>query len=77
MSVSYTHLDVYKRQLLERLHREEQNKVRQRTAEDFHDEVGNKLTRINVLTNVLKNKIGPLTADTQRIICLLYTSRCV
>ncbi len=54
--------------LLERLRREEQNKVRQRTAEDFHDEVGNKLTRINVLTNVLKNKIGPLTADTQRII---------
>ncbi|MBS1773530.1 MAG: hypothetical protein JST82_11780 [Bacteroidetes bacterium] len=54
--------------LLERLRREEQNKIRQRTAEDFHDEVGNKLTRINVLTNVLKNKIGPLTPDTKRII---------
>ncbi len=54
--------------LTERLRREEQGKVRERTAEDFHDEVGNKLTRINVLTNVLKNKIGPLTPDTQRII---------
>lgn len=54
--------------LTERLRREEQNKVRERTAEDFHDEVGNKLTRINVLTNVLKNKIGPLTPDTKRII---------
>jgi len=54
--------------LVEQLRKEEQNKVRQRTAEDFHDEVGNKLTRINVLTNVLKKKIGTLTPDTERII---------
>lgn len=54
--------------LVEQLRREEQNKVRQRTAEDFHDEVGNKLTRINVLTNVLKNKLGTLSPDTERII---------
>jgi signal transduction histidine kinase/streptogramin lyase len=54
--------------LVETLRREEQAKVRQRTAEDFHDEVGNKLTRINVLTNVLKNKIGTLTPDTKRIL---------
>ncbi len=54
--------------LLERLRREEQNKVRQRTAEDFHDEVGNRLTRINVLTNVLKSKIGNPTPETDRII---------
>lgn len=53
--------------LIERTRREEQNKIRQRTAEDFHDEVGNKLTRINVLANVLKNKIQ-LTPETQRII---------
>jgi signal transduction histidine kinase len=53
--------------LIERTRREEQNKVRQRTAEDFHDEVGNKLTRINVLANVLKNKIQ-MTPETQRII---------
>lgn len=54
--------------LLERLRREEQTKVRERTAEDFHDEIGNKLTRINVLTNVLKNKIGDSTPDAKRII---------
>ncbi|XZF12564.1 ligand-binding sensor domain-containing protein [Chitinophagaceae bacterium MMS25-I14] len=54
--------------LLDKLRREEQNKVRQRTAEDFHDEVGNKLTRINVLTNVLKSKMGDLTPDSKRII---------
>ena len=41
------------------IRKEEQARIRQRTAEDFHDEVGNKLTRINVLTNVLRSKIGP------------------
>ncbi|HRO43172.1 MAG TPA: two-component regulator propeller domain-containing protein [Flavipsychrobacter sp.] len=58
----------YRLKLVEQLRREEQAKVRQRTAEDFHDEVGNRLTRINVLTNVLKNKIGTLTPDSERII---------
>lgn len=46
---------------------EEQARVRQRTAEDFHDEVGNKLTRINVLTNVLRSKVGA-TPDAKRLI---------
>jgi ligand-binding sensor domain-containing protein/signal transduction histidine kinase len=50
------------------LRREEQSKVRERTAEDFHDEVGNKITRINVLTNVLKSKLGNLSPDAERII---------
>lgn len=54
--------------LVEKLRREEQAKVRQRTAEDFHDEVGNRLTRINVLTNVLTSKIGHVSEDKQRII---------
>ncbi len=54
--------------MIEALRREEQAKVRERTAEDFHDEVGNKLTRINVLTNVLKSKLGDMTPDTKRII---------
>ncbi|HTN47321.1 MAG TPA: two-component regulator propeller domain-containing protein [Flavipsychrobacter sp.] len=54
--------------LVQALRKEEQDKVRQRTAEDFHDEIGNKLTRINILTNVLKNKIGPTTPDTERIL---------
>ncbi len=52
---------------LDAVRREEQARVRQRTAEDFHDEVGNKLTRINVLTNVLRSKIGP-APDTARLI---------
>lgn len=54
--------------LVDKLRREEQAKVRQRTAEDFHDEVGNKLTRINVLTNVLTQKLGDVTPDKKRLI---------
>ncbi len=46
-----------RQRLLAKLRSEEQAKIRLRTAEDFHDEIGNRLTRINVLTNVLKNKI--------------------
>lgn len=54
--------------LLDRLRREEQTKVRIRTAEDFHDEVGNRLTRINVLTNVLQKKLGLMSPEAKRII---------
>lgn len=53
--------------LLAKLRSEEQAKVRLRTAEDFHDEIGNKLTRINVLASVLRNKIT-LNAESQRIL---------
>ena len=56
-----------RQELLEKLRNEEQGKIRMRTAEDFHDEIGNKLTRINVLTSVLKNKIT-LTPETTRIL---------
>lgn len=54
-------------QLLEKLRAEEQAKIRVRTAEDFHDEVGNKLTRINILTNVLRSKVGG-TPDADRLL---------
>ncbi|MFI5196030.1 MAG: two-component regulator propeller domain-containing protein [Chitinophagales bacterium] len=47
---------------LEKLRAEDQCKIRMRTAEDFHDEIGNKLTRINMLASVLKNK-ATLTPD--------------
>jgi len=42
----------------EALKREEKQKLRQQTAEDFHDDLGNKLTRITVLTDVLNTKLG-------------------
>ncbi len=56
-----------RKRLLDKLREEEQTKIRIRTAEDFHDEIGNKLTRINVLTRVLKSKITP-TPDSTRIL---------
>jgi ligand-binding sensor domain-containing protein/signal transduction histidine kinase len=56
-----------RQRLLDKLRAEEQAKIRLRTAEDFHDEIGNKLTRINVLTDVLKKKIL-LTPETARIL---------
>ena len=54
--------------LIEKLRREEQHKIRERTAEDFHDEVGNKLTRINVLTNVLQGRLGQIPPEAARIL---------
>ena len=49
---------VKKRQELERIRKEEQSVIRQKTAEDFHDEMGNKLTRITVLADILDKKMG-------------------
>jgi ligand-binding sensor domain-containing protein/signal transduction histidine kinase len=49
--------------LLVQLRQEEQEKVRRRTAEDFHDEIGNKLTRIALLTDILQRKMPAVDAD--------------
>ncbi len=43
---------------LEKIRAEEFLKLRERTAEDFHDEMGNNLTRISILSDVLKSKIN-------------------
>lgn len=64
---TYNHRKERRNKLLAKLRAEEQGKIRIRTAEDFHDEIGNKLTRINVLTNVLKSKVV-LTPETTRIL---------
>ena len=61
----------YKKQqnaLLEKLKREEQIKIREQTAEDFHDDIGNKLTRIAILADVLKNKTLSENGDQQKLI---------
>ena len=54
---TYSRKKVARRQWEMRLREEEQNKVRQRTAADFHDEIGNKITRINLLTMMAERKI--------------------
>jgi ligand-binding sensor domain-containing protein/signal transduction histidine kinase len=53
---------------IEEIKREENIKVRQTASEDFHDEVGNSLTRIQVLTDVLHTKLGNGHEEEKRII---------
>ncbi|HEY4322940.1 MAG TPA: two-component regulator propeller domain-containing protein [Mucilaginibacter sp.] len=38
---------------------QEQENVRRQTGEDFHDDLGNKLTRINMLSELLDKKMSP------------------
>ena len=57
-----------KRRLIAHLRLEEQVKIRKQTAEDFHDDLGNKLTRINVLSEILYKKIDVNFSDQRKII---------
>lgn len=50
--------------MIEKLRMEEQKKIRQNTARDFHDEMGNKLARITVLSDILKTKL-PVNDEAQ------------
>jgi signal transduction histidine kinase/ligand-binding sensor domain-containing protein len=59
--------DLRNRQI-EEVKREENIKVRQTASEDFHDEVGNSLTRIQVLTDVLHTKLGSGHDEEKRLI---------
>lgn len=52
----------------EKVREEEFTKLRQRTAEDFHDEMGNKLTRISILTDILKSKVSNAEKETLNIV---------
>jgi signal transduction histidine kinase len=45
------------------MRREEKLKIRQQTAEDFHDDLGNKLTRITILSEILNAKIDNTKTD--------------
>ncbi|RZL17951.1 MAG: ATPase, partial [Pedobacter sp.] len=51
-------LNERKRKFRLRIKLEEQFKIRKQTAEDFHDDLGNKLTRITVLSEVLSSMIN-------------------
>jgi signal transduction histidine kinase len=48
--------------------RDESLKIRQQTAEDFHDELGNKLTRITVLSEILDTKMDESQADQKKLL---------
>ena len=58
----------HEKELHERIREEEFTKLRQRTAEDFHDEMGNSLTRISVLTDVLKRKLNGTEKEVSHIV---------
>jgi signal transduction histidine kinase len=57
-----------KRRQLELLRQEEQEKIRQRTSEDFHDELGNKLSRISLLADILQKKVSPADIEKNNLI---------
>lgn len=52
----------------QQLREEAQDKVRQSTAEDFHDEIGNKLTRIKLLSSIAKIKVSKENQEAQKIL---------
>jgi len=56
------------KEIVEKIREEEFVKLRQRTAEDFHDEMGNKLTRISILTDILKSKVDQKENETLKLV---------
>ena len=54
--------------IIENIRREENIKVRQEAAEDFHDDLGNKLTRISVLSDMLFTKLDPEKSDQKKLL---------
>ncbi|MEO6632044.1 MAG: two-component regulator propeller domain-containing protein, partial [Mucilaginibacter sp.] len=63
-----------KQRLIENLRMEEQVKIRKQTAEDFHDDLGNKLTRINVLSDILYKKANAHYPEDKKIISQIKES---
>ena len=48
---------------IEKIKEQEGEKIRRKTAIDFHDELGHRLTRISMITEIIKLKIGNAFAD--------------
>lgn len=61
-------LNERKRKLRLQIKLEEQFKIRKQTAEDFHDDLGNKLTRITVLSEVLGSMIDKDDTEKRNIL---------
>jgi signal transduction histidine kinase/ligand-binding sensor domain-containing protein len=53
------------------IRKEEQQAIRLRTSEDFHDELGNRLTRISLLTDILQKKTGAEDVEKNKLIAQL------
>jgi len=59
---------VKRQKAIEVARHEESQKIRQQTAEDFHDELGNKLTRITVLSEILDTKLNGSHANEKKLL---------
>jgi ligand-binding sensor domain-containing protein/signal transduction histidine kinase len=57
LQYNYTNRKARRKLQIEVMRKQEKNKIRQQTAEDFHDDLGNKLTRISVLSDILDAKV--------------------
>lgn len=55
-------------QLMEKMRREEKQNIRRQTAEDFHDDLGNKLTRITILSDILTTQLDPDQAEQKGLV---------
>lgn len=67
-------LNERQRKLRLKIKLEEQFKVRKQTAEDFHDDIGNKLTRISVLSEVLNSMTDKNEHEKRAIIQKIKTN---
>lgn len=56
---------------LEEIKKQEKSKIRKQTAEDFHDDIGNKLTRISVLSEILDQKTETNFVEQKELIKLI------
>ncbi len=66
---SYRHqVKISRQRIIEATKREESLKIRQQTAEDFHDELGNKLTRITVLSEILGTRMDNTQSDQKKLL---------
>ena len=61
------HLKASRLKLVDEVRRQEQIKIQQRTSEDLHDDLGNKITRLSLLTDILETKVSPNT-EQQKLI---------
>ena len=59
---------INRQKVIEAARNEESLKIRQQTAEDFHDELGNKLTRITVLSEILDTKMDRTQTDQKKLL---------
>lgn len=67
-------LNERQRKLRLKIKLEEQFKIRKQTAEDFHDDLGNKLTRISVLSEVLNSMMDSNDTEKKAVIQKIKTN---